>query len=143
MKEKVIEVVKAYLDKRASEDAQFAQVYAKPNKNMNECYDYIVSRAHDENAVCVADEVVFGWAVHYFDEDNVKIDKIPCARVDTAVKLTDEEKQQAKEEAAEIYRAQCLARMKEEAKEKALKAAAKKREQREEAAKSNLSLFEL
>lgn len=138
MKEKVIEIIKAYLDKRAREDAQFAQVYANPNKSMNECYDYIVSRAYDENAVCVADEVVFGWAIHYFDEENVKINKIPGVQVNTAVDLTDEEKKQAREEAKREYMSKCLANIKLEAKEKAAKAAERKRE----SAKYNLSLFE-
>lgn len=140
MNEKVMEIIKAYLDKRASEDAQFAQVYANPNKSMNECYDYIVSRAYDENAVCVcvADVVVFGWAIHYFDEENVKINKIPGVQVNTAVDLTDEEKHQAREEAKREYMAKCLANIKLEAKQKAAKAAERKRE----SAKYNLSLFE-
>ena len=35
-------VIKAYLDKRAAEDELFAKDYAKPNKNIDDCCDFII-----------------------------------------------------------------------------------------------------
>jgi len=37
------QTIKAYLDKRASEDELFANSYAKENKNIDECINYILS----------------------------------------------------------------------------------------------------
>ena len=71
------ERIKDYLDERASKDELFAKSYAKTNKNIDECYDYIVGEARkqckDSDSVCISDDVVYGWAVHYYDEDNIKV----------------------------------------------------------------------
>lgn len=37
----VKDAIKAYLDKRAQEDTLFAVSYAKTNKSIDECFDYI------------------------------------------------------------------------------------------------------
>ena len=69
------EVIKAYLDKRAQEDELFAKAYAKPQKCIEACCKYIISMARKlGNAVAVPDEVVYGWAVHYYDEEGIKVD---------------------------------------------------------------------
>ena len=39
------ERIKDYLDERASKDELFAKSYVKTNKNIDECYDYIVGEA--------------------------------------------------------------------------------------------------
>ena len=71
------ERIKDYLDGRASKDELFAKSYVKTNKNIDECYDYIVGEARkqckDSDSVCISDDVVYGWAVHYYDEDNIKV----------------------------------------------------------------------
>lgn len=71
------ERIKEYLDERASKDELFAKSYAKTNKNIDECYDYIVGEARKQcknsDSICISDDVVFGWAVHYYDEDNIKV----------------------------------------------------------------------
>ena len=41
----VKQVIKTYLDNRAKTDELFAQVYAKPNKNIDECMQYIMGEA--------------------------------------------------------------------------------------------------
>ena len=70
------EVIKAYLDKRAHEDELFAKSYAKAEKGLDECCKYIMAQARKMgNAVCVADEVVYGWAVHYYDEAVAEFDE--------------------------------------------------------------------
>ena len=73
------ERIKDYLDERASKDELFAKSYAKTNKNIDECYDYIVGEARKQcknsDSICISDDVVYGWAVHYYDEDNIKVGK--------------------------------------------------------------------
>lgn len=71
-------VIKAYLDKRAEEDEQFMLSYQKEYKNIEECCRYIVAEAKKTSNgknCCISDEVVFGWAVHYYDEDVIKVEK--------------------------------------------------------------------
>lgn len=64
--------IKAYLDKRADEDELFAVTYKKENKNLEECFNYVMERAQKGGCQAYADEEVFGWAVHYYDEDDIK-----------------------------------------------------------------------
>lgn len=72
------DTIKAYLDKRAKEDSLFAVTYAKEKKNIKDCCSYITSQAKKQasnGCAAVSDDVVFGWAVHYYDEDDIKIEK--------------------------------------------------------------------
>lgn len=39
------QVIQSYLEERAKRDPLFATSYAKPNKKIDECYDYIISQA--------------------------------------------------------------------------------------------------
>jgi hypothetical protein len=126
--------IKEYLDNRASEDALFAQSYSKPNKNFDECYDYILSEAKKRGSrVCMTDDEVFGLAVHYYDEDKLEVKKFTgSASVSTGaiaskkVELTEEEKEKAKEEAVKEFKETYIQRLQAEEKEKARKLAEKK-----------------
>lgn len=102
------QAIKAYLDKRAEEDPLFAPKYANEKKSIDECCSYIMGEARKRgNSVCMTDEEVFGLAVHYYDEENIKVNHLPAgsgARVSSApaakpVELTEEEKKAAHEEA--------------------------------------------
>lgn len=72
--------IKNYLDSRAKTDSLFAETYKKANKSIKECCKYIYSQARklakNDNAVGVDESTVYGWAVHYYDEDNIKVDKV-------------------------------------------------------------------
>lgn len=73
--------IKEHLDQRAATDALFAQAYAKPKKSIEECCLFIygeVSKKDRGGANCIAlsDDEVFGLAVHYYDEDNIKVEKV-------------------------------------------------------------------
>ena len=123
--------LKDYLDKRAEEDSLFAESYKKPWKSLKECCAYIVGQAYklEGSAVAVDDDTVYGWAVHYYDEDGIKVDKLPArAGVRPVVELSDEENARAREDAIERYKLECIA------KEKAAEAERKK--QRVEKAKA-------
>lgn len=98
------EVIKSHLDERARTDELFAKAYAKSGKNLDECCSYIMGEAKKRgSAVAMTDDEVFGMAVHYYDEDNLKVDKLPAnSRVTTntsSVKLTKEEQEKARQAA--------------------------------------------
>jgi hypothetical protein len=100
------EAIKSYLDERARTDELFAKSYAKENKNLDECCSYIMGEARKRgNAVAMSDTEVFGLVVHYYDEDGIKVNKLPAAARAVAsassqsVKLTEEDKKRAREEA--------------------------------------------
>ena len=131
--DKVKEVIKAHLDAMAQKDACFAERYANPDKNIDECMDYILSEARKRGmTVYMSDQEVFGLAAHYYEEDDLKVSKIPKDEsVRTAAPvapLSEEEKAKIKQEAVEAYRQQCI---------KAEAAAAKEREKKLLEAKRN------
>lgn len=79
------QAIKTYLDNRAKEDELFAKTYAKPNKSVEECCKYILQEARKRGtAVAMTDEEVYGMAVHYYDEDSIKVTgATPQAKVTT------------------------------------------------------------
>lgn len=93
--------IKDYLDERARQDELFAKSYAKTNKNIDECYEYIVGEARkqckDSDSVCISDDVVYGWAVHYYDEDNIKVGRSTESKDST--EMSDADKKKIVEEA--------------------------------------------
>lgn len=92
------DTIKAYLDQRAQTDELFAVSYAKENKNIKDCCNYITSRAKEEasqGCAVIADNVVFGWAVHYYDEDDIKVEKTSNTRSEVK---TSEAKTEIKKE---------------------------------------------
>lgn len=97
--------IQSYLEKKAKEDSLFAVTYAKDNKNLDECCDYIIGEARKRggNAVAMTDDEVFGIAIHYYDEDDIKVNKLPkSVRTSVSspkVKLTEEDEKKAREEA--------------------------------------------
>lgn len=101
--------IKNYLDERAKNDELFAKAYAKPNKSIDECYRYILGEARKKGTeVGMSHEEVYGLAVHYYDEDNIKINPVygyvqasasDDEREAKHVELTAEEEKQAREEA--------------------------------------------
>ena len=74
------QAIKIYLDNRAKTDSLFAETYRKANKSIKECCKYIYSQARKlakgGNEVGVDDATVYGWAVHYYDEDNIKVEDV-------------------------------------------------------------------
>lgn len=104
------QALKTYLDQRAQDDPLFATSYAKPKKSIQECAQYCTQEARkllkSGNTVCVEDATVYGWAVHYYDEDNIKISAIKAPdRAEVShtpkVELTEQEKAEAKKIAME------------------------------------------
>lgn len=102
------DAIKSYLDERAKTDELFAKSYGKSGKSISQCCDYIMGEAKKRgNAVAMTDDEVFGLAVHYYDEDNIKVNKVsgsykvsaPASTPAPKVELTEEDKKKAREEA--------------------------------------------
>lgn len=58
-----------------------------PKKTLSEMFKYILTEARkcaEEGCACIDNETVFGWAVHYYDEDNVEFNKNIEALVDVS-----------------------------------------------------------
>lgn len=91
-----------YLEKRAETDSLFAESFAKPDKNIDDCISYILNTVQKSGCMGFADLEVYSMAVHYYDEDTIEIGK-PMNNshivVNHVVELTEEEKEQARKEA--------------------------------------------
>lgn len=124
--------IKAYLDKRAQEDTLFAASYAKENKSIDECFDYIIGEVRKKgNAVYMSDDEVFGMAVHYYDEDDIKVSPTPTGALRTATgykeqtgkltpgcTITDQDLESIKAQAIKEYKQQLKEAKEEKAKKR-------------------------
>lgn len=72
--------IQTYLENRAKTDSLFAETFKKANKSIKGCCSYIYSKdrklASGGNVVGVDEATVYNWAVHYYDEDDIKVDKV-------------------------------------------------------------------
>lgn len=69
------ETLKTYLDEYAKNDKAFADKYNCSGKTVGGCAKWIMAEARKNavNGCCAwADAEVYGKAVHYFDEDDIK-----------------------------------------------------------------------
>lgn len=107
------ETIKAYLDARAKEDALFAEKYANPAKNIDDCAAYIISTVQEEGGCAYTDDEVFGMAVHYYDEENPDFNRdATCTVIDNhSIPLTEDEKAEARQRAMKRYEDAELARL--------------------------------
>ena len=94
-----------YLKKRAETDSSVKNNLQKENKSLKECWDYVLGEVaktmfRSGNFGCAAgdDEDLYALAVHYYDEDDIKIAPLPT-NMRVEAKLDEEKKE---EKAAEI-----------------------------------------
>lgn len=74
-------------------------------KTLGGCWKFITLEAKKEangNCACVPDEKVYGWATHYFEEDDIKEQKAGAqAKVTTGAEAASEEKVMSADKKAE------------------------------------------
>lgn len=144
MNKEAIKRVKDYLDERAGYDELFAAMYAKEGKTIEACWAYIVNVAKKRGSecVCMTDEEVFGIAVHYYCEEDLKNEPLPkdfkCVAPEPKEWLTDEQKKRVREEVEAELREELKKKIREEmvefeATERALAEADRKRKEAEAA----------
>lgn len=97
------DTIQKYLQERVVEDPLFAPKFANPQKSVDECCRYILGEARKKgNSVVMSDAEVFGLAVHYYDEENIKVEEVSAGcsvSSSPKVELTEEEKNAAREAA--------------------------------------------
>ena len=91
------QVIQQHLERRASEDSLFAASFAKEGKSIDDCITYILNTVKSSKRMAYTDDEVYSLAVHYYDEDNLEVGKMPnCEIVCPQVELTEEELKQAR-----------------------------------------------
>ena len=134
--------IKTFLDDKAEKDPAFAEKYNSEKKNIADCCKFIIAEVKKsckgKEAACT-DEYVYGLAMHYYDEENIKVpDNAPSCRVVVPgdVKLTEEDIKEAKAEAIrklkeqEVQEQMRKERQRQEAAEKKAEAERKRQEAR-------------
>ena len=96
--------IENHLQKVAENDPLFSETLKKENKNINDCVTYIMNQVKASGCNGFADEEIFNMAIHYYDEDVIEVGKPINGNVvvNHKVKLTDEDKAEAKEKAMQI-----------------------------------------
>ena len=142
-------LVQAHLDGVAAGDPAFAEKYANPKKSLDECCMFLAGeawgRAKGSTCVYIQPEELMGLAVHYYDEDEIKINRLPSgvgARADTLIpeamkNLTPEQKAKAEKDALERYTQMQVRKQEEKDKERREAEAKRRKEGRKEAQEIN------
>ncbi len=93
-----------YLEQRAEEDALFAKKYRNPAKNMDECVTHILN--YVQKSGC-------NGFIHYYEENEIEVGKpMNCqVVVNHVVELTEEEKAEARQNAARRYQEEELRKL--------------------------------
>lgn len=132
--------IKAFLDDKAAKDPAFAEKYRSEKKNIADCCKFIIAEVRKSckgNEAACTDEYVYGLAMHYYDEENVRVpDNVPACSVIVPgnVELSEADRKDAKEEALRRLREQEVQeqlrkeRQRQEAAEKKAEAARKRKE---------------
>ena len=134
--------IKAFLDDKAEKDPAFAEKYNSEKKNIADCCKFIIAEVKKsckgKEAACT-DEYVYGLAMHYYDEENIKVPaNAPSCRVVVPgdMELSEEDKKEAREEALrrlkeqEVQEQMRKERQRQETAEKKAEAERKRKEER-------------
>lgn len=119
--------ISEYLQVRANTDEQFAKSFAKPNKNIDECINFILNTVKESGACGFDDDEIYGIAVHYYDEDEVDPKYLKGINGNVVVnhkpQLTAEDLEELAQKAKDDYYNECLRKQKEftQPKKKAVK----------------------
>ena len=82
-------VISQHLNGLAANDPLFAETLKKENKNINDCITYILNRVKESGCNGFEDEEIFGMAIHYYDEDDLKPGKSIDCQIVTNHKATN------------------------------------------------------
>ncbi len=107
------DTIKAYLEERAENDALFAVKFANPSKSVEDCVTYILNEVKKSGCCGFTDDEVYGMAIHYWEESEIEVgNPINCqVIVNHTVELTEEEKEQVRQDAINKLRDEEMAKM--------------------------------
>lgn len=74
-------IIQNHLNQVAANDKLFAQNLVKKNKNIDDCISYILNQVRISGCNGFADEEIYNMAIHYYDEDDLKVGKPIKAQV--------------------------------------------------------------
>lgn len=81
-------IIQSYIENRAKDDSLFAETCKKANKSIKGCCKYIYAQAKNMakggKVIGIDDDTVFGWAVHYYDEDDIETDEVDDKSVEVS-----------------------------------------------------------
>ena len=99
--------IQMYLEQRAEEDTLFAK------KNIDECVTHILNYVQKSGCSGFTDGEIFGQAIHYYEENEIEVGKpMNCqVVVNHVVELTEEEKAEARQNAARRYQEEELRKL--------------------------------
>lgn len=103
-----------YLMTRAENDPLVAVRLANPSKTMEQCCAYIIGEVKKSGCCGFTDDEIFGWAMHFWDEPEIEVSNIATncqVVVNHTVELTEEEKEQARQDAINKLRDEEMAKM--------------------------------
>lgn len=110
--------IKNYLDELAMIDQEFAEKYNLPEKSIEQCCAFIISEMKKSalnGAMCATDDEVYGIAVHYYLENEIKIDSCSVGSVNVVsnqyIDLTEQEKAEARQMAIQQYQKEELQKL--------------------------------
>lgn len=93
--------IQSHLNKVAEKDSDFAKKMENQDKNIDDCITYILNQVKKSKVHGFEDSEIYGMAMHYYDENNIKVgDSINMdVRINHHVELTEEEIEELKKEA--------------------------------------------
>ena len=105
--------IQMYLEQRAEEDTLFAKKYRNPAKNIDECVTHILNYVQKSGCSGFTDGEIFGQVIHYYEENEIEVGKpMNCqVVVNHVVELTEEEKAEARQNAARRYQEEELRKL--------------------------------
>lgn len=105
--------IQKHLESVAQKDQLFAETMKKEGKNIDDCITYIMNQVQKSGRQGFTDDEVYGMAVHYYDEDKIKIGKPIKAKVvvNQVVELTEQDKADAKQKAIDKVIEEAKAKM--------------------------------
>lgn len=108
------DTIAQYLMTRAENDPLVAVRLANPSKTMEQCCAYIIGEVKKSGCCGFTDDEIFGMAMHYWDEPEIEVSNIATncqVVVNHTVELTEEEKEQARQDAINKLRDEEMAKM--------------------------------
>lgn len=107
------QTIQTYLENRAATDELFAERYADPKKNIDDCTTYILNQVRASGCNGFADEEIYSMALHYYDEPDIEVGKAVGCRVvvNHTIELTEEEKAQAHRDALQRAESEAYAKL--------------------------------
>ena len=99
--------IKKYLDSFAAIDEPFEAKYENPDKNLDDCCNYIFNQVKKSGCCGFADDEIYQMARHYYQEEIDKNDLTPVngkVVVNHQVELSEDDKKKAYEQALKEYK---------------------------------------